>query len=258
MSLAVPMWGRRIPSASMLLVAAAIAWLAVIALEAGMGSMASSMDIGLASFVGVWVLMMSAMMLPAVTPFAAVYAQTLGDRRLGRVTALVVGYLIVWSAVALPAYLVSRLADRAVSDRPGVGTALAIVVFVACGVYQLTPLKDRCLAHCRSPLATMLRYGNYRGVSRDVRVGAHHGLYCVGCCWGLMALLIVFGWMNVVAMVALATVVVIEKAWIRGQQFGRFLGLVALGFAALAVFTPGVAPGLHHAPRAPMSGGMAR
>jgi len=256
MSLSVPTGGRHLPSASLLLATAAVAWVAVIALAAGMGSMSTNMDLGLPSFLGIWLLMMTAMMLPSVTPFAALYATTLADRRAGRVAALVGGYLVVWTAVAIPAYCLSRLTDRTVSERPGVATAITIVIFSACGIYQLTSFKDRCLVHCRSPLGTMVKYGEYRGASRDVRVGAHHGLYCVGCCWGLMALLIAFGWMNVVAMVGLAAAVVIEKTWVHGRQFGRFVGTVALALAVFALFTPAVAPGLDHAPTAPMSGGM--
>jgi predicted metal-binding membrane protein len=256
MSLAVPAWGRRVSPVSVVLLAAAVAWAAVIVLAARMGSMASSMDIGVLSFLGIWLLMMTAMMLPSVTPFAAVYTQTFGERRASRIVALAAGYLVVWSMVAIPAYALSRLTDRVLSDRPSIATAIAIVVFSACGIYQLTPFKDRCLVHCRSPLATLMRYGTYRGARRDLRVGVHHGLYCVGCCWGLMTLLIAFGWMNVVAMVGLAVAVVVEKAWGHGRQFGRFVGVVALALAALALVTPAVAPGLRHMPRAPMSGGM--
>jgi predicted metal-binding membrane protein len=72
------------------------------------------------------------------------------------------------------------------------------------GLYQLTPFKDVCLRHCRSPLMQLLHYANFKRRWRDLRVGLHHGLYCVGCCWGLMAVLIAVGSMNVAAMAALA------------------------------------------------------
>ena len=80
-----------------------------------------------------------------------------------------------------------------VEDRPA--------AFAAAGLYQLTPLKDLCLSHCRSPLGLLLHYGSYRGKARDLRVGVHHGGYCLGCCWALMVILIAVGVMNIAAMV---------------------------------------------------------
>ena len=102
---------------------------------------------------------------------------------------------------------------------------LAVAVFAVCGVYQLSSLKDRCLAHCRSPLALLLHYGSYRGRFRDLRVGAHHGGYCLGCCWGLMVILVAVRVMNVPAMVGLAALVLIEKIWRRGPAAGRLAGV---------------------------------
>ena len=96
-----------------------------------------------------------------------------------------------------------------------------MAVFAACGMYQLSRLKDRCLAHCRSPLALLLHYGSYQGRFRDLRAGAHHGGYCLGCCWGLMVILIAVGVMNVAAMVGLAALVLVEKTWRRGPAAGR-------------------------------------
>jgi predicted metal-binding membrane protein len=81
--------------------------------------------------------------------------------------------------------------------------------------YQLTPLKDRCLARCRSPPGFMLKLGAYRGRTRDLRAGLYHGTFCLACCWALMALLVAFGLMNVIAMVILAGAVLTEKPWAR-------------------------------------------
>ena len=111
--------------------------------------------------------------------------------------------------------------------------------------YQLTPVKDRCLARCRSPLGFVLRYGSYRGRSRDVRVGVNHGGFCLACCWALMAVLLVAGLMNVVAMVVVVAVVVVEKTWRWGPTFGRVVGVVAFVLAVAVVFRPTLAAGLH-------------
>jgi len=195
----------------------------------------------------VWSLMMAAMMLPSVTPFASLYSRTFTADRATRTTALAVGYLAAWSIAALPAYGLAWLADRALAGHPDAATALAVTIFASCGVYQLTPVKDRCLARCRSPLGFVLHLGSYRGRARDLRAGLYHGAFCLACCWALMALLVAFGLMNVVAMVALAAVVLMEKAGPSGRRFSQALGVASLVLAVLVVFNPHLAPGLEPA-----------
>ena len=135
-------------------------------------------------------------------------------------------------------------------------TVLAVAIFAACGGYQLTPLKDRCLARCRSPLGFVLKLGAYQGRTRDLRVGLYHGAFCLACCWALMALLVAFGLMNVIAMVVLAGSVLVEKTWVWGPRFSRLLGVAALGLALAVIFVPGLAPGLHQEPGPGGMGGM--
>ncbi len=193
--------------------------------------------------------MMAAMMLPSVAPTASLYAKTLQSNRMARVAGLVLGYLAVWAAVGLPAYGLAWLAGSLTGQHPGAAHVLAVAVFAACGLYQLTSLKDRCLAHCRSPLALLLHYGSYRGRLRDLRVGVHHGGYCLGCCWGLMVILIAVGVMNIGAMVGLAALVLVEKVWRWGRAAGRVAGIAALGLAVATIWLPWLAPGLHAAPQ---------
>jgi len=90
-----------------------------------------------------------------------------------------------------------------------------------------------------------LHYGSYRGRFRDLRVGAHHGGYCLGCCWGLMAILIAVGTMNILAMVGLAVLVLIEQVWAHGQVAARLAGAALLALAAATIWFPWLAPGLH-------------
>jgi predicted metal-binding membrane protein len=203
------------------------------------------MGLGIGTFVAVWALMMTAMMLPSIAPFASLYTRTFTENRATRLAALASGYLLVWTLAAIPAFGLAWLADRVVGGHSSVATALAIAIFAACGVYQLTPIKDRCLAHCRSPLGFVLKFGSYRGHSRDLRVGLHHGAYCFACCWGLMALLIAFGLMNLGAMVVLAAVVLIEKTSAWGSLFSRAVGAGSLVLAVVVIFRPALAPGLH-------------
>lgn len=208
------------------------------------------------SGIAVWVLMMAAMMLPSAAPFASLYTRAFGRDRGSRLGAFASGYLVVWTLAALPAYGLAWLAGLLVGDHRTAATVLAVAVFAACGFYQLTPLKDRCLARCRSPLGFLLKLGAYRGRTRDLRAGLYHGAFCVACCWALMALLIAFGLMNVIAMVVLAGAVLIEKTWAWGVRFSRALGVAALVLAIAVVFEPGLAPGLHYAASAGRMGGM--
>ena len=244
------------PPALLLLVAAAGAWAGVVLLARGMGSMPGTMGLGAGSFGAIWALMMAAMMLPSAAPFASLYSRTLTDGRGSRLAAFASGYLIVWTLAALPAYGLAWLAGRLAGGHPTAATAASAAIFAACGAYQLTPLKDRCLARCRSPLGFILKLGAYRGRTRDLRAGLYHGTFCLACCWALMALLVAFGLMNVIAMVVLAGAVLAEKTWARGTGFSRALGIAALALAVAVIFEPGLAPGLHYTAGTGGMGGM--
>jgi predicted metal-binding membrane protein len=251
--LARPRAGAATREVAFLLIVAAGAWAGTAALARGMAGMTGTMGLSLAVFVPVWTLMMAAMMLPSVTPTTSLYAKTVVRNRTARIAGLVAGYLAVWAAAGLPAYGLAWLAGWLTGTHPGTAHVLAVVVFAVCGVYQLSSLKDRCLAHCRSPLALLLHYGSYRGRFRDLRVGAHHGGYCLGCCWGLMVILVAVGVMNVAAMVGLAALVLIEKAWRWGPAAGRIAGAAALALAVATIWLPWLAPGLHAAPQMMMN-----
>ncbi len=231
-----------------LLIAAAGAWAATIVIARGMAGMTGTMGLVLVAFVPVWTLMMAAMMLPSVTPVATLYARTVRGHRTVRIAGLVIGYLAVWAAAGLPAYGLAWLAGWLTGRHPGGAHMAAVAVFAVAGAYQLSPLKDRCLAHCRSPLGLLLHYGSYRGRLRDLRVGVHHGGFCLGCCWALMVILIAVGVMNVAATVGLAALVLIEKTWRWGPAAGRLAGVAVLALAAATIWFPWLAPGLHGAP----------
>jgi predicted metal-binding membrane protein len=246
--LARPRPGQATREVAFLLILAAGAWAATVALARGMAGMSGTMGLRLAVFVPVWTLMMAAMMLPSVTPTASLYARTVRANRAWRIAGLVVGYLAVWAAAGLPAYGLAWLTGWLGGTHPGAAHVLAVAVFAVAGTYQLTRWKDRCLAHCRSPLGLLLHYGSYQGRLRDLRVGVHHGGYCLGCCWGLMVILIAVGVMNLAAMVGLAALVLIEKTWRWGPAAGRLAGTAALALAVAAIWLPWLAPGLHAAP----------
>lgn len=247
--LARPRPGLAAREVALLLILAAGAWAATVALARGMAGMTGTMGLGLAAFVPIWTLMMAAMMLPSVAPTASLYAKTVQGNRTARIAGLVVGYLAVWATAGLPVYGLAGLTGWLAGQHPGAAHILAVAVFAICGMYQLSSLKARCLAHCRSPLGLLLHYGSYRGRFRDLRVGAHHGGYCLGCCWGLMVILVAVGVMNVAAMVGLAALVLSEKVWAWGPVAGRLAGAAALALAVATIWFPWLAPGLHAAPQ---------
>ncbi len=135
-------------------------------------------------------------------------------------------------------------ADAVVALGDPAPRVFAAAVFATSGIYHLTSLKARLLGRCRNPLGLLITYGGYRGAARDLRAGLHHGLTCLGCCWSLMALMLVFGTMNVAAMVALGVVVAVEKLWARGVGFAQAVGAVSVVLAIAVLWMPGLAIGL--------------
>jgi predicted metal-binding membrane protein len=206
------------------------------------------MGLDLAAFLGAWTLMMGAMMIPSIAPLTSLYSRTFGDHRARRLALLTAGYLTVWASAGLLAFPLAAGADRLARRAPGWAEAVAIGSCVACAAYQLSPLKERCLRHCRSPLGYLMRYTSWRGPLVDGRVGLEHGAWCLACCWSLMVLLVTFGVMNLVAMVGLAAVIVTEKVLVPGRWFSISVGVVAVGLAIAVGIHPSLAAGLHEAP----------
>jgi predicted metal-binding membrane protein len=230
---------------------AAVAWAITIQQASGMGGAvgAGTMGLGLAAFLVLWTVMMAAMMLPSVAPVTSLYLRTVradatGAVRTFRVSGLVIGYLVAWAAFGLVAYLLALGAERVIDAHPTWGPWIGAVLLGVAGIYQLTPLKDRCLRHCRSPLGFLMHFASYKGRVKDLRVGAYHGLYCVGCCWGLMVVLIAVGVMNLAWMAGLAVVIFIEKTWRYGKAFGIAFGIALIVLALLVPSHPGLVPGL--------------
>jgi predicted metal-binding membrane protein len=216
-----------------LLVVAAFAWVLLIRQSPGMPAAMAGPWLVFGEFLLLWVVMMAAMMLPSVAPVASMYLTVLRNRRSGtaaaHAAALVAGYLLAWAGFGVAAFGISRalgkLAPMGMNMTPSrLAVWSAAVTLAVAGVYQFTPLKARCLRHCRSPLGFLLHFGNYPRRLRDVRVGVYHGGYCVGCCWSLMLVLVAVGVMNMAWMVALTAVVFVEKVWRSGHAFGYAVG----------------------------------
>ncbi len=235
---------RYTPQLMLLLVVAGAAWAFTFGQARGMSGMSGTMGLDALAFTGMWALMMTAMMLPSAAPFASLYARTFHSGRMLRTFQFGAGYLISWTLSGLPAFGLAWLAGEAARAEAIVGTTFAVAIFATCGVYQLTSLKYRYLSHCRTPIGDVLHYVNYSGALRDLRVGLHHGAFCIGCCWSLMVLMAAFGFMTLWAMVGLAAIIAVEKLWSRGESFARVTGVAALVLAVAVIFEPGIAPGL--------------
>ena len=229
---------RVTPEASALLLIGAAAWALVVWLASSMGSMPGTMGLGLPAFVGVWALMMAAMMLPAVAPVAAAYTRSFTNNRGRRCVLFAGGYLLVWAGSGLPAYGAAVLVDRVASLGVVAGRSIAAGTLVAVAVYQLTPLKRVCLEHCRSPLGQLLRFASVRGFARELRVGLRHGAFCAGCCWLLMLVLVALGTMNIFLMIGLAAVVVLEKYSPHGEILARAVAAAAIALAVVTLLVP--------------------
>jgi predicted metal-binding membrane protein len=179
-----------------------------------------------ALFLGMWVVMMVAMMLPSIVPFRLRMARLMRARSTGgaRVIALIVGYFLVWTGMGAASYLALR-GFEAVAMTPGALAArVGAVVLLAAGLYQVTPLKRVCLQHCRSPVLLLLHHGQQAVRSRSgaLRVGIAHGGYCIGCCWALMVVLLAAGVMSLVWRGVIAAVVAVEKV----NRHGETISLV--------------------------------
>jgi predicted metal-binding membrane protein len=229
---------------------AAVAWAVTVMLAQRMGNGPGTMGLALAPFLGLWVLMMAAMMLPSVAPVAVLWTRlisgaSVGAGRAGRMSLFLTGYLLTWAAVGVAAFAALAGTGRLLVASPMAAKWLGAAIFITAGVYQLTPWKDWCLRRCRSPIGALVYYLGFKGRSRDVRVGLHHGATCAGCCWGLMIVLIAVGVMNVAVMAALAVVIVVEKLWRYGKPFGQAVGVVLAAIGVLAIWFPWLLPGLH-------------
>jgi predicted metal-binding membrane protein len=225
------------------------AWALTIGQARGMGVDPGTMGMALPLFLLLWVTMMAAMMLPSMAPVAITWVRGIGRQssgwtRAARTAEFLGGYLMVWTAFGALAYAGLAFTGDLVADHPTAGRWIGFTAFLLAGLYQLGPLKYVCLRHCRDPMSHLMHYAGFRAPARDLRVGVHHGAYCVGCCAGLMVVLIPLGVMNVAAMAGLALVIFVEKLWSRGPLLARVVGLAFLVLAVLAPFQDWLLPGL--------------
>ena len=239
---------------ALLFALAAVAWWSTADRMQGMDDGPGTELGALGWFLGVWIVMMAAMMFPSVWPTVVLHAHM--ARRKSRAAPLVfaAGYLATWAAAGLVAYGVFDLGRALLGDElawDNAGRWLAGGVLVVAAAYELTPLKDVCLAKCRSPLGFLISAWR-EGLTGAFNMGARHGAWCLGCCWALMASLFALGVMSLAWMAFVAALIALEKTlpWRRTVTYATAALLLVLGIALLAA--PGEVPGL----TLPGSGGM--
>ena len=189
-----------------------------------------------------WAIMMVGMMLPSAAPMILLYdrvreRQEAKGASLAATGVFALGYLVAWSLFSVAATGAQWALEQAALLTPMMASAspwLGGALLIAAALYQWSPLKHACLVHCRSPLFFLGHHWR-PGTTGALLMGLHHGLYCVGCCWVLMALLFVFGVMNLLWIAALALFVLLEKLVPWGELFSRAGGLVMAGAGVLLI-----------------------
>ena len=212
-----------------LLACAAVAWLITIRQAGSMGTGGvRMMSAGL--FLVTWLVMMVAMMFPSVAPMTLAFASVTRSRGEGYLptAAFVLGYILVWAVSGLVPLAVLQALDHIWMTPPSWLPRLGGAVIVIAGIYQFTPLKVTCLGACRSPLGFILTHDFGGGPPAAVRAGMSHGLYCLGCCWALMAVLAVLGLMNIAWMALFAAIFFIEKNVRFGEVVPRLVGAACI------------------------------
>ena len=185
-----------------------------------------------------WWLMMIAMMTPSAAPTLLLFHNlkkigSEGKKALSYTYLFLFGYLIIWAIFSLIACIIhkffdtSSITDAAMMQLKSV--QFSGILLITAGVYQFTPLKNACLEKCRTPI-DFLSSNNRKGAKGSFIMGAHHGLFCLGCCWALMALLFVGGVMNLFWITGLALYVLIEKIIIKAAWLDKIMGLILIFF----------------------------
>ena len=185
-------------------------------------------------FLLMWVAMMVAMMLPSTWPMLKLYSRVAASTGEKTATAGMFvaggGYFFTWLLFGAVAFAIgvwisrAAMASQELSRWVPVGAGVALVL---AGLFQLSPLKQACLKHCRSPLL-LLGHVWRPGLTGALRVGVWHGAYCAACCWALMLIQMILGVMSLTVMVAVAAIIAIEKLWKRGPVFARVIGAISI------------------------------
>jgi predicted metal-binding membrane protein len=228
LELATPPIRERIVLWGGIVILTALAWIYLIIMP--MGAASWLFDATLMFLM--WAVMMVAMMLPSAAPMLSMYARIASAREGSRayhVWMFAAGYFVIWTGFSLAATLLQYALQNVaiVSNGMRTGPIAGGIILTAAGVYQLSPLKNVCLAQCRAPIGFFMT--NWRdGAAGAFAMGLDHGAFCTGCCWMLMALLFVAGVMNLAWVAALSVLVLLEKAAPYGRAIARISGIAMI------------------------------
>lgn len=201
-------------------------------------------------FTASWTAGMAAMMFPAIVPMVLLYnklltnEQSISSAETERLESkfyrlkmiLFVGmYLVIWALTGVGLLLAWSVPMNYVvisSDTNNIGIIFGIILIIS-GIYQFTPLKNKCIGYCESPLSFFMRRWN-NGTIGAIKMGTFHGLYCLGCCWPYFLIMVSLGWMNISWMALFAAVIFGEKIWSRGIWIARSVGIVLISVGILS------------------------
>ncbi len=237
----------------LLLALAVAAWLLLVWQGTGhdMGTAMASPTMGMRAplFLAIWIVMMVAMMFPTAAPMILTFHKVQASKRqrgeaFVATWVFVTAYMLVWTLSGVAAYAGASAAEAAaMSTALSSATAARIggAVVLMAGIYQLTPLKDRCLSKCRTPVSFIMT--SWRdGASGALRMGLLHGAYCLGCCWLLFVILFPLGIMNIVAMAVITLVILAEKTLPWGRLVARVNAAALVAYGAVVLGAPQILP----------------
>ena len=216
--------------------------------------MYGTMGLSLGPFLLFWTIMMAAMMLPALAPVASIQYEGLRRQSLSppsrsiNLLMFLLGYLFGWCCFGLPVFFLGLLSNHLVLHEPWLGVILGIMLFVLAGIYQMTPLQRRYLAHCNPSSCSHTcgaRDVPTRSLFSNLNAGFFHSISCLGCCGNLMIVLVAVGLMNVFWMVLITLVIFIEKVWHDSYRLNSLIGMALIAYGMLSFIEPTLLSGLY-------------
>ena len=226
-----------------LLSTAGLSWLISATQPDIMNVMMTYNPVSVLLFTAIWTAGMAAMMFPAIVPMVILYNRLITNKLVQSSTLITAGkfshtfkmilfvgmYLIIWALTGIALLLgwsVSMNSIVKLLENNQVGVIFGTILIIS-GIYQFTPLKNKCIGYCESPLSFFMRRWK-NGKAGAIKMGAYHGLYCLGCCWPYFLIMIALGWMNLAWMGLFAVIIFGEKIWSKGIWIARAVGIALI------------------------------
>jgi len=226
-----------------LLSTAGLSWLISATQPNIMNVMMTYNPVSVLLFTAIWTAGMAAMMFPAIVPMVILYNRLITNKLSQSSTLITAGkfshtfkmilfvgmYLIIWALTGIALLLGWSVPMNSVVkllENNQVGVIFGTILIIS-GIYQFTPLKNKCIGYCESPLSFFMRRWK-NGKAGAIKMGAYHGLYCLGCCWPYFLIMIALGWMNLAWMGLFAVIIFGEKIWSKGIWIARAVGIALI------------------------------